>query len=39
MTYTQPEPKLYNFDEFIIWYPENSKLRYELHDGVIIYMP
>lgn len=39
MTYTQAEPKLYNFDEFIIWYPENSKLRYELHDGVIIEMP
>lgn len=39
MTYTQTEPKLYNFDEFIIWYPENSKLRYELHDGVIIEMP
>ena len=38
MTYTQAEPKLYNFDEFIIWYPENSKLRYELHDGVIIEM-
>ena len=35
----QPEPKIYSFDEFITWYPENSKLRYELHNGVIIEMP
>lgn len=33
------EPKLYSFDEFISWYPENSIVRYELHDGVIIEMP
>jgi Uma2 family endonuclease len=39
MTQTQAEIKLYTFDEFIEWYPENSVLRYELHDGVIIEMP
>ena len=39
MTQAQAEPKLYSFDEFISWYPENSQLRYELHDGVIIEMP
>jgi Uma2 family endonuclease len=35
----QTEPKLYTFDEFIEWLPENSEFRYELHDGVIIEMP
>lgn len=35
----QTEAKLYTFDEFIEWYPENSEFRYELHDGVIIEMP
>ncbi|NEP56872.1 MAG: Uma2 family endonuclease [Symploca sp. SIO2G7] len=39
MTQAQAEPKLYSFDEFISWYPENSQLRYKLHDGVIIEMP
>jgi Uma2 family endonuclease len=39
MTQAQAEPKLYSFDEFISWYPENSAVRYELHDGVIIEMP
>ncbi|NER31573.1 MAG: Uma2 family endonuclease [Symploca sp. SIO1C4] len=39
MTQAQTEPKLYSFDEFISWYPENSPARYELHDGVIIEMP
>ncbi|GAB1541862.1 hypothetical protein NUACC21_45350 [Scytonema sp. NUACC21] len=38
-TQTQTEPKLYTFDEFIEWYPENSVVRYELHDGVIVEMP
>ncbi len=38
MTPSQAEPKLYNFDEFISWYPENSAHRYELYDGVIIAM-
>ncbi|MBW4666272.1 MAG: Uma2 family endonuclease [Cyanomargarita calcarea GSE-NOS-MK-12-04C] len=38
MTQTQPLQKLYSFDEFIEWYPEDGK-RYELHDGVIIEMP
>ena len=33
------QPKLYTFDEFIEWLPENSEFRYELHDGVIIEMP
>ena len=39
MTHTLPELKLHTFDEFIEWYPENSLLRYELHDGVVIEMP
>ncbi|MBE9130083.1 MULTISPECIES: Uma2 family endonuclease [unclassified Coleofasciculus] len=39
MTQAQVEPKLYSFDEFMSWYPENSAVRYELHDGVIIEMP
>ncbi|WP_366558308.1 Uma2 family endonuclease [Okeania sp. SIO3B5] len=39
MTQVQAEPKLYNFDQFINWYPENSQVRYELHDGVIIEIP
>lgn len=38
-TQAQTEPKLYTFDEFIEWYPENSHIRYELHDGVIVEMP
>ncbi|MBE9009498.1 Uma2 family endonuclease [Pseudanabaenaceae cyanobacterium LEGE 13415] len=28
-----------SFDEFLEWYPENSEVRYELHQGVIIEMP
>lgn len=39
MTQTQAELKLFTFDEFIEWYPENSGVRYELHDGVVIEMP
>ena len=39
MTQGQTQPKLYSFDEFINGYPENSEVRYELHDGVIIEMP
>jgi Uma2 family endonuclease len=39
MTQAQTETKLYTFDEFIEWYPENSEARYELHDGVIVEMP
>jgi Uma2 family endonuclease len=39
MTQTLPELKSYTFDEFIELYPENSPLRYELHNGVIIEMP
>jgi Uma2 family endonuclease len=38
-TPTLPIQKLYTYDEFIAWYPENSVLRYELHDGVIIEVP
>jgi Uma2 family endonuclease len=34
----QIKPKIYTFDEFIEWYPENSVLRYELHDGIIVEM-
>ncbi len=36
---TQTKPKIYTFDEFIEWYPENSVVRYELHKGVIIEVP
>jgi len=36
---TQTEPRLYTFDEFIEWYPDNSALRYELYNGTIIEMP
>jgi len=39
MTQAKTQPQLYSFDEFINWYPENSDIRYELHDGVIIEMP
>ncbi len=39
MTQAQTEPKICTFDEFIEWYPENSVVRYELHDGVIVEMP
>jgi Uma2 family endonuclease len=39
MTQTQAELKLYTFDEFIEWYPQNSEVHYELHDGVIVEMP
>ena len=35
----QAAPILTTFDEFIAWYPENSKHRYELHDGIIVEMP
>jgi Uma2 family endonuclease len=38
-TQTQTEAKIYTFDEFIEWYPENSVVRSELHDGVIVEMP
>ncbi|MBD0261955.1 MAG: Uma2 family endonuclease [Tolypothrix sp. Co-bin9] len=39
MTQAQAELKLYTFDEFIEWYPENSQVHYELHDGVIVEVP
>ena len=39
MTQAEAEPKVYSFDQFISWYPENSEVRYELQDGVIIEMP
>ena len=39
MTQAQVATKLYSFDEFISWYPEQSEVRYELHDGVIVAMP
>lgn len=35
---TQALPKIVSFDEFIAWYPENSVLRYELHNGEIVEM-
>ncbi len=36
---TQAITKLVKFDEFIEWYPENSEVHYELHDGIIVEMP
>jgi Uma2 family endonuclease len=38
MTQTLPELKLFTFDEFIEWLPNDGR-RYELHNGVIIEMP
>jgi Uma2 family endonuclease len=35
---TQAIPKIVTFDEFIAWYPENSGIRYELHNGEIVEM-
>jgi Uma2 family endonuclease len=36
---SQALTKPITFDEFIKWYPEDSEVRYELHDGVIVEMP
>ena len=38
MTQTLPELKLFTFEEFVEWYPNDGK-RYELYDGVIVEMP
>jgi Uma2 family endonuclease len=38
MTQTLPAQKLFTFDEFVSWYPNNGK-RYELHNRAIIEMP
>ncbi|WP_193200179.1 Uma2 family endonuclease [Nostoc sp. MG11] len=38
MTQIQTATKVVTFEEFIQWYPENSQVRYELHNGVIIEM-
>lgn len=38
MTQTLPLQKLFTFDEFIQWYPNDGKC-YELHKGVIFEMP
>lgn len=35
---TQALPNLLTCDEFIAWYPDDSK-RYELHQGVLVEMP
>jgi Uma2 family endonuclease len=35
---TQALPKIVTFNEFIAWYPENSGIRYELHNGEIVEM-
>lgn len=35
---TQALPKIVTFNEFIAWYPENSGVRYELHNGEIVEM-
>jgi Uma2 family endonuclease len=34
----QTQTKTVTFDEFVAWYPENSVNKYELHNGVIIFM-
>jgi len=36
---TQVLPKSITVEEFAAWYPENSHLCYELHNGVIVEMP
>ncbi|MCW6051303.1 Uma2 family endonuclease [Lyngbya sp. CCAP 1446/10] len=38
-TQTETRTKPVTFDEFAVWYPENSVKRYELHNGVIVEMP
>ncbi|MEH2191418.1 MAG: Uma2 family endonuclease [Nostoc sp.] len=35
---TEVLPKLLTFKEFILWLPENTSQRYELHDGIIVEM-
>ncbi len=35
---SQALTKQITFDEFIEWYPEDSEISYELHDGVIVEM-
>ncbi len=35
---TPTQPKIYTFDQFIEWLPENPSARYELHNGNIIEM-
>ncbi|NJK67532.1 MAG: Uma2 family endonuclease [Microcoleus sp. SU_5_3] len=35
---TQALPKLVKFEEFVEWLPENSGVRYELHNGDIVEM-
>jgi Uma2 family endonuclease len=35
---TQAIPKLVTFEEFVDWLPENSGIRYELHNGDIVEM-
>ncbi len=35
---SQALTKPITFDEFIEWYPEDSQVRYELHNGVILEM-
>ncbi|MBU7585815.1 MAG: Uma2 family endonuclease [Nostoc sp. TH1S01] len=36
---TQALPKIVTLNEFIAWYPDNSGVRYELHNGEIVEMP
>jgi Uma2 family endonuclease len=38
MTQTLPVQKLFTFDEFVEWIPENSPKRYELYNGIIVEM-
>ncbi|MBN3898005.1 MAG: Uma2 family endonuclease [Nostoc sp. NOS(2021)] len=35
----QALPKLFTYEEFIEWLPENTLKHYELHDGIIVEMP
>lgn len=36
---TQATAQRMTFDEFMVWYPENSEHRYELHRGLVVEMP
>lgn len=37
--YAQRLPSPVSFDEFVVWLPESSSQRYELHRGVVVEMP
>jgi Uma2 family endonuclease len=39
MTLSQDKLPVLSFDDFISWYPEESEVSYELHQGVIVAVP